>query len=233
MPLLTPHLLTSALNVKSETDAILVLQLVCDQYKFSRGFLAIYTSDRLNCRRMLDTGAQHDAWWPEYVTRLGTAHCLKVLKHLWEPSHPIIRLDRGPAGPSNQTAALMKRFNLADSVVLPIEEDKNMHGFLAFSGPLIAGSQEEIALRFVGYALFLQLERLDPNFAAESEALLTKRESEVVRLLIHGLTSKEVGAQLEISPRTVNQHVDNIAGKLGTNNRTQTIAEVLRRNILA
>ena len=47
-----------------------------------------------------------------------------------------------------------------------------------------------------------------------------------------GLTSLEIAEQLGMSARTVNQHVDNVAAKLGTKNRAHTVAEVIRHRLL-
>ena len=47
-----------------------------------------------------------------------------------------------------------------------------------------------------------------------------------------GVTSVEIAAQLGMSARTVNQHVDNVADKLGTRNRAHTVAEIVRRGLL-
>jgi DNA-binding NarL/FixJ family response regulator len=54
---------------------------------------------------------------------------------------------------------------------------------------------------------------------------LSAREVEVLALVAKGLTDREVGAALGISPRTVGRHVGNILEKLGARNR----AEAARR----
>jgi serine/threonine-protein kinase len=41
-----------------------------------------------------------------------------------------------------------------------------------------------------------------------------RREAEVARLVAEGLTDREIGEALSISPRTVETHVANIFGKL-------------------
>ena len=46
------------------------------------------------------------------------------------------------------------------------------------------------------------------------------------------MTSVEIADKLGMSARTVNQHVDNVADKLGTRNRTHTIAELVRNDML-
>jgi non-specific serine/threonine protein kinase len=50
---------------------------------------------------------------------------------------------------------------------------------------------------------------------------LTAREMEVARMAATGLTSKEIGAELTISTRTVEKHVGHILTKLGLNSRVQ------------
>jgi DNA-binding CsgD family transcriptional regulator len=55
---------------------------------------------------------------------------------------------------------------------------------------------------------------------------LTRRESEVARLITQGLSNREVGKALAISERTVGAHVQHILNKLGFNSRTQVAAWV-------
>jgi LuxR family maltose regulon positive regulatory protein len=57
---------------------------------------------------------------------------------------------------------------------------------------------------------------------------LTPREREVLVLLIAGLTNREIGTKLVISPETVKKHTRNIYGKLGVRNRTEA-AEAARK----
>ena len=60
----------------------------------------------------------------------------------------------------------------------------------------------------------------DPGLAS-----LTCREAEVLRLLVNGLTDREIAATLTVSPRTVETHVSSVLHKLGARNR----AEAARR----
>lgn len=55
-------------------------------------------------------------------------------------------------------------------------------------------------------------------------AALTGREEEVLRLLAEGLTDRQIGEVLTISPRTVETHVGNILHKLGAKNRAEAAA---------
>ena len=62
-----------------------------------------------------------------------------------------------------------------------------------------------------------------PEHAAEGSVLST-RERAVGELLLDGLTHKEIGARLYISPKTVEQHVARIRQKLPATNRATLIA---------
>jgi two-component system, NarL family, response regulator LiaR len=57
--------------------------------------------------------------------------------------------------------------------------------------------------------------------APTSPEALTERETEVLRLLAHGRSNKEIAHDLVISEKTVKTHVSNILAKLGVSSRTQ------------
>jgi DNA-binding CsgD family transcriptional regulator len=56
---------------------------------------------------------------------------------------------------------------------------------------------------------------------------LTKREAEIVRLVISGASNSAVAATLKVSPGTVKKHLDNIYEKLGVHGRGMLTAFVL------
>jgi FixJ family two-component response regulator len=61
--------------------------------------------------------------------------------------------------------------------------------------------------------------------ARERYASLSEREREVLGLIVAGLTNKEIGRALELSPRTVETHRANLFAKLGA----ESLAQVIRR----
>ena len=56
---------------------------------------------------------------------------------------------------------------------------------------------------------------------------LTKRESELLLLIIGSRTTPEIASGLSISPGTVGDHVGNILRKTGTRRRSELVARVL------
>lgn len=65
-----------------------------------------------------------------------------------------------------------------------------------------------------------------------SEHTLTDREIEVLRLVSHGLSNREIAKILVISDRTVAAHVRHILSKLDLANRTQAVLYALREGLV-
>jgi NarL family two-component system response regulator LiaR len=61
---------------------------------------------------------------------------------------------------------------------------------------------------------------------------LTKREREVLTLMIEGLNNTQIAGRLTVSPSTVKSHVSNILSKLGASSRTEAVTLVLRNRII-
>ena len=79
--------------------------------------------------------------------------------------------------------------------------------------------------------------RIPPEVAARlveriGAPALTEREIDVLRLMAHGRSNKEIGAELHISEGTVKFHVNNILGKLGVADRTQAVTSAIQRGII-
>ncbi|MEU8106119.1 LuxR C-terminal-related transcriptional regulator [Nonomuraea muscovyensis] len=68
---------------------------------------------------------------------------------------------------------------------------------------------------------FAARDRAQPRSGAGAPAPLTRREMEIARLVAKGMTSKEIAADLVISQRTVESHIEHILSKLGFHSRTQ------------
>ncbi len=70
-------------------------------------------------------------------------------------------------------------------------------------------------------------ERGGPN-----ASVLSRREIHVLEEIREGMKNPEIAAKLELSTKTVENHVRNILLKLAVKNRTQAVVEALRRSII-
>jgi two-component system, NarL family, response regulator LiaR len=62
---------------------------------------------------------------------------------------------------------------------------------------------------------------------------LTPRETEVLKLVAHGLANKEIARDLGIGEKTVKTHVSNILSKLGVLSRTQAALQAVRMGLIS
>ncbi len=61
---------------------------------------------------------------------------------------------------------------------------------------------------------------------------ITDREKEIIALLAEGLCFKEIGERLFISPRTVENHKNNILNKLGLKNTIELLRYAIKNHIV-
>ena len=95
-------------------------------------------------------------------------------------------------------------------------------------------SQIDAAIRAVAAGLLVRAPRLrDTGFGAmgeaDSQALLTPRELEVLAALAEGMTNKAIARRLDISLHTVKFHMESLFRKLGARTRTEAVAKASER----
>ncbi|MBQ2980589.1 MAG: response regulator transcription factor [Lachnospiraceae bacterium] len=61
---------------------------------------------------------------------------------------------------------------------------------------------------------------------------LTRREMEILKLIAEGLFNKEIGLKLDISERTVKNHVSSIFKKIEVSDRTQAAVYAIKNNLI-
>jgi two-component system NarL family response regulator len=72
-------------------------------------------------------------------------------------------------------------------------------------------------------------ERLAERMGAQD---LTPRELDVLELIVHGKSNREIAAELEVSEATVKTHINSLLGKLGVTDRTQAATAAIQRGIV-
>lgn len=61
-------------------------------------------------------------------------------------------------------------------------------------------------------------------------SILTKREKEIFDLLVINYSTSDIAIKLDISEKTVRNHISNVIQKLGVSSRSQAIIELLKVN---
>ncbi len=71
-----------------------------------------------------------------------------------------------------------------------------------------------------------------PSAGSAPLRLLSPREIDVLRLLVAGHSDREIGAVLQVSPRTVQTHVASLFAKFGVDSRVEVTALAVRRGLV-
>ncbi len=61
---------------------------------------------------------------------------------------------------------------------------------------------------------------------------LTPAESNVLRMIVGGMSNKEIGFALDVSENTVKSHIQNIFGKIGVSDRTSAATMAIKRGLV-
>lgn len=97
-------------------------------------------------------------------------------------------------------------------------------------GPLSPGIAHKI-LQLVQNNELMLLQKPEDN-SNKTFFDLTERESEILQLLVDGLSYKEIGTRLNISANTAKKHVINIYNKLHVNSRAQALHLAYEKGLL-
>jgi DNA-binding NarL/FixJ family response regulator len=70
---------------------------------------------------------------------------------------------------------------------------------------------------------------LSENYGREE---LTPTEATVLRMIVGGMSNKEIAFALDVSENTVKSHVQNIFGKIGVSDRTSAATTAIKRGLV-
>lgn len=218
----------------AQTDAQIVGVLgdVSQGLGFRSAYLIEYAGRLSPVQHVLDTDPARSGWWNEYLAS-DLRPSPRDLAAGPGSRAPVLRFDASRFGPgSERLRAACGAKDVIDVSVVPISHEGEMMGVAGFCGAPLLTVQQETALTILAYGAMAQWRLSRPQPQNRDQISLTPREREVMRLSADGMTSAQIAGQLGMSPRTANQHIDNVADKLGTRNRAHTVAEVVRRNLL-
>ena len=216
---------------RSGADVVRVLEQVAGKFGFRSAYMIEYAGRLSSMQHVLDTDPDRRSWWSEYFASDLRPSPLEVVKSL--EGGTVFRYDASRFGPgSERLRTACVSHDVVDVTAIPISHGGELAGVAGFCGDPELDRQQEMALQLFAYSAFAHFRAVRMSTSEARPVALTPREREVMRLSAVGLTSAEIASQLGMSPRTVNQHVDNVADKLGTRNRAHTVAEIVKRGLL-
>jgi DNA-binding NarL/FixJ family response regulator len=109
-------------------------------------------------------------------------------------------------------------------------------GYLAVAGPvgpdLLAGAVRRTAAGEAVFSAGLAEVVLEGRGRPGGPPRLTAREAEVLRLVVDGLTGRQIAARLVLSPRTVENHIQNVLRRLALPNRAALVRHAVEQGLV-
>jgi len=126
-------------------------------------------------------------------------------------------------------------FGMPNGMTMPVRSFEGLRGTVTFAGERTRfGEKERMELEMLGLVLHARVGELCHDIITRAQTLkLSDREQETLKWAALGKTSDDIADILGVSKRTVDQHFENAARKLGTVNRVQTVVKAFRHNLIS
>ncbi|MGO6819727.1 helix-turn-helix transcriptional regulator [Rhizobium leguminosarum] len=135
--------------------------------------------------------------------------------------------------PPQRLLYLQRTFGVFNRTIVPIHRDSTVYGAVGFTRATAFDDDEITFLALVSEAIHTAVTKpLMERFAAE-HMRLSKGEMACLAQASLGLTSEGIAKSTGYQLDTVNSYVKSATKKLGAVNRTQAIAEAIRRRLIA
>lgn len=213
--------------------------------------LIVKTSEVIPLDHILITGLDADGMGIGTGTLLASSFPAEYLHRYFSEGHlgcdPIVALTlsakrtvtdqeawhgRSADPKSLQLHELMLRHGIRNRTVVPVSRSGRVYGSIVITSPRPLKDEEREYLQFLAEPLH--------NIAAQpfadevrAQMRLTLGEMRCISLASQGLTSDAIAEQSAYSTETVNSYLKSATRKLGASNRTQAVAEALRRKLIA
>ena len=135
------------------------------------------------------------------------------------------------------TTSIVVLAGVVDADVVHAAVALGARGFLAKQAPgqAVLDALHQVSLGATAFSPDAQACLVDAvrARAEDSDALPSPRESQILRLLAGGATSRQVAQRMFVSEATVKTHLNRLYRKLGVNDRSAAVAEAMRRTWVA
>jgi LuxR family quorum sensing-dependent transcriptional regulator len=178
-----------------------------------------------------------EEWATRYASRGYVAYDATIRRLISSPE-PFRWNELGPLVQDNPNARLIleeaAEFNLKEGFGLSLQTlDKQTVGFSAGGrqtdmSPDTQGMLTLVATYAIGRAIALKQENVP-----DAPIVLSAREREALQWAAEGKNDWEIGEVMSISEHGADKHMRSVRAKLGVINRTQAVAEAIRRGLIA
>lgn len=129
---------------------------------------------------------------------------------------------------------LFEKFGHHNGIYIPTVTPEGQRGAIGFSGRREAmATDEKAGLAYLSTQIFERIAQLNKSTeTALNLPRLTEKELECIRLTAAGTTSAAAAKLLGTTANTVNHHLASASDKLGTLNKTHTVARSLRLGLI-
>ncbi len=145
------------------------------------------------------------------------------------------RADSYKSDANPRVVEVMRRaadFGLKHGYLVPIHGPKGYEGCISMAGhELDLSARAKSALHLMALYAFDRMRCLRGDLP-DKKIALTAREREVLSWVAAGKSAAQISQALKISKRTVDEHSQTAARKLGAANRTQAVAIAMRDRII-
>jgi DNA-binding NarL/FixJ family response regulator len=142
---------------------------------------------------------------------------MSLLRDLPDTKHVLMS---GTLDQAGVRAALREGFRGAISKDIPLHR---------FGSAIVSVAQGDLVVELES---FRRQTNYDADISSVVAASLTRREREVLALLVEGATGAEMAARLSLSPHTVRTHVQNVMSKLQVHSRVEAVAYAVRHRFV-
>jgi len=137
--------------------------------------------------------------------------------------------------PDPRVAEMMQRasdFGLKDGYMVPIHGPCGYEGCVSMTAAALHLTDGmKAAIHLMALYAFDRMRALRGDFSDRKRSL-TPRECEVLTWAAQGRSAAQISKTLKISKRTVDEHSQTAARKLGASNRTQAVAIAMRNRMI-
>jgi len=175
--------------------------------------------------------------WFDHYTEHDYVHSDPVARHCFQTVLPFDWCDAPYDAEVDPAAARVmneaKDAGMPAGFCIPVHMEDGMQGCVSLAGQTVDIDHEDrLMLHLIALYAHGRLRYLKRHMTMLNPPEITDREAEVLKWAAVGKSNLDIADILGISHRTVVFHFESVARRMGTLNRTHSVAEAMRFNLI-